>query len=270
MTGASNTRDRAGRSYWDRNWAAHPEHELSDPSRPGLLNYVPRRFSKLFQSVFDGEGLNGRKVALLEVGCAQSIWLPYFRRELGCEITGIDYSDAGCRSARDLLAAAGVDGTVICTDLYAPPEHLLERFDVVFSNGLVEHFDDTAVCIRALARFLKPGGVMMTSIPNMSGGLGWLQKHLNRAVFDVHVPLDASALCRAHEESGLRVQHCEYFLFANSGILNVGDRGGVARGALSKIFLAATLAAWVVDGETGRLPVNRLTSPYVFCVARKP
>jgi SAM-dependent methyltransferase len=62
-----------------------------------------------------------------------------------------------------VLDAAGVPGEIVCADLFAPPPHLLAQFDVVVSFGVVEHFDDTAACVAACARLVKPGGLMVTT-----------------------------------------------------------------------------------------------------------
>jgi 2-polyprenyl-3-methyl-5-hydroxy-6-metoxy-1,4-benzoquinol methylase len=275
MTTDPAPQDRAGTGYWNRRWEGPAANRELDPLQPGIKNYVSRRFDRLFRETFASLGLSGPGVRLLEVGCAQSIWLPYFHRNFGFEVTGVDYSDVGCESAREVLAACGVDGEVVCADLFNPPDRLHGRFDVIVSFGLVEHFEDTASCIAALAKFLKPGGVVITTIPNLTGVLGLLQKHLNRPVYDVHVPLDRDALLSAHMKCGLEIVRCEYFLFTNSGVVNtMSVEGPGARGfatkTLRRALFAVSVATWAIDGRRGRLMPNRITSPYVVCVAKKP
>ncbi|WP_437830178.1 methyltransferase domain-containing protein [Sorangium sp. So ce1153] len=36
--------------------------------------------------------------------------------------------------------------------------------DAVVSPGVVEHFEDTAGCLRACARYLRPGGPIITEV----------------------------------------------------------------------------------------------------------
>ena len=98
-----------------------------DPRDKSLSNYVARTSHELFTRVLP----RGRTVRLLEVGCARSRWLPYFAAEHGYEVTGLDYSTMGCEQARQILAAAGVEGRIVEGDLFSPPEELLEAFDVV-------------------------------------------------------------------------------------------------------------------------------------------
>lgn len=264
--------DKAGKEFWDAAWAAGDRPVSVDPLKQGAQSYVHRRFDSYFQKVFSGIETRGAK--LLEVGCAQSLWLPYFAREFGFEITGLDYSEPGCEQEREILARAEVEGEIVCADFFAPPAALLGSFDVVVSFGVAEHFTDTAECLKAFARFLKPNGLMLTSIPNLKGLPGALAKNINRPVFDVHVPIDAGGLRRAHELAGLEVLDCSYFMSNNFGVLNLkGIRRRSAGWAVKKIFLAMMVRfSWLVwlveDHVTGEFEARRLTAPYINCIAR--
>jgi len=63
---------------------------------------------------------------------------------------------------------------IVCGELFGPPPWMQEMFDIVMSWGVIEHFEDTAGCLQACSRFLKPGGTMITVIPNMCGIPGLL------------------------------------------------------------------------------------------------
>ena len=265
--------DRAGRDYWDQLWASAPPPGAFDPSRPGLRNFLNRNLDGEFRRVFAGCGL-GPGTRSLEIGCAQSYWLPHFGRAYGFAVAGLDYSAIGCERSRALLAREGVAGEVVQADLFDPPARLEGAFDLVFSRGVVEHFEDTAGTLRAFARFARPGGFVVTTIPNLSGLLGPLQKFLYRPVYDVHVPLDADDLARGHADAGLAVRSCHYFLFANVGMCHLGDMPrDSAEYLVKKALLAAAgrlnMLTWIVE-ERVRLPPNRLTSPFIVCVAEKP
>jgi 2-polyprenyl-3-methyl-5-hydroxy-6-metoxy-1,4-benzoquinol methylase len=112
---------------------------------------------------------------------------------------------------------------IISTDLFAPPEFLEAMFDLVISFGVIEHCADTAGCIRACARYLKPGGTLISLIPNQRRLIGFLQKHVDRAIFDKHVPLSLQELIRAHEVAGLKELLSTYLCFFNFGVLDLGE-----------------------------------------------
>lgn len=259
--------DKAGKSYWDSQWQGSELPRALDVEGSGLANHIPRVFHRAFLRVDALRSASGQ--SLLEIGCARSTWLSYFSKQFGLAVAGLDYSDRGCELTRRILNRDGIPGVVHCRDFQADPGELGNAFDFVISFGVVEHFVPTSQCIKSFARFLRPGGTMITSIPNLAGMNGAIQKVIDRETYDIHVPLDANALGQAHEEAGLCVQQSEYLEFINFGILRFREGAGVRSTLLRKAFSAVTVGAWKI-GEKVPLPPNRLTSPYALCVARKP
>lgn len=261
------------KSYWDQAWRKNPLPRGFDPRSGRVRDYVNRCFHEQFRQLFSQTDTKGKR--LLEIGCARSIWLPYFAKEFGFEVYGIDYSEIGCRQAFELLRREGTAGEIACADFFSSPCFKGAPFDVVVSFGLVEHFEDTAGCIAALSRFLKPGGMMITNIPNLTGLVGFFQKILNRPVYDLHLPIDRGRLLQAHRASGLEVVACDYFLFNNFGVCNLN---GVPRNSvgwlLKKSLLTAlsqfSLAVWLLESRFGPIPSNQSMAPYINCFARKP
>jgi 2-polyprenyl-3-methyl-5-hydroxy-6-metoxy-1,4-benzoquinol methylase len=213
-------------------------------------------------------------LALLEIGCGASGWLPYFSKEFGFKVSGVDYSPIGCELAKKMLKESGVDGQVVCCNLFDPPECMEETFDVVVSFGLIEHFEDTTSVVRAASKFLKPGGMLITNIPNMTGAIGYLQKALNKPVYDVHKLLDRNMLRYSHEYAGLEIIQCEYFLFSHFGVCALNGVGTVTpTGVLKKALVGGlsrmSMAIAKIEDEVGEFPARKFTSPYINCVARK-
>ncbi|MCK9991313.1 MAG: hypothetical protein RugAbin2_02327 [Rugosibacter sp.] len=271
MRQSNHTTDKAGKTYWDAAWQATAQPRLVVPNDRGLRNHVRRRFHEFFYGLMNSR--RGQKV--IEVGCANSVWLPYFASEYGCSIAGLDYSPTGCASAQALLKTAGVEGEVFHGDIWAPPAELLESFDVVFTNGLIEHFEPTEHILTALAKLLRPGGIMITIVPNMVGWVGQVQKYLNRQVFDIHVPIGLEAIQTAHQRAGLTPQQSHYLCSINFGVLNLDGATDNTPIRVTKKFTTKALIAlsalvwWIEDHSPLRLPPNRLTSPYIACIAIK-
>jgi SAM-dependent methyltransferase len=260
--------DKAGRTYWDDLWAESPT-----VSTPPAVAYLRKRFQRFFEIVFKHVDTRGRR--LLEAGCGPSSTLPYFATQFGLSVSGIDYSPAACEQARAVLMRERIAGEIICADFFNPPEGLRGGFDLVFSSGVAEHFTDTAGCIECLADFLKPGGLMITSIPNMTGVAGAIQRTFNRPVFDIHVPLDKNELADAHRKAGLDVLQCEYFMSTNFGIINLSGQPQNAFSHVPKKLLLALLArlsywTWIIEDHSWPITPNQFTSPYINCVAEKP
>ena len=100
---------------------------------------------------------------VLEVGCSNGRWLRWFSGEYRCRNWGLDRNSEGLESGGD----SGFLFTV--GDALSLP-HQDMVFDVVFSLGLVEHFQPSEK-YRLLAeqqRVLKPGGYLICQVPLLS------------------------------------------------------------------------------------------------------
>ena len=182
---------------WDTSWASVDAPLRLRPWR----DYVSWRFARLFREYIKP----GCRV--LEVGCGGSRFLPYFAKELGAEVWGFDYAPAGVASARAALSRAGVSGKISQADLFAADEIPEAYFDVVFSGGFIEHFEDTDGVVNHIVRFAKPEtGLVITEIPHVTGWMfRALQRRLDQTIFDQHIPVTAQAMDAAHVEAGAEV-----------------------------------------------------------------
>jgi SAM-dependent methyltransferase len=261
------TVDLAGKGYWDKTWMQDAIPDPIDPRRADLGNFGNICLHRFFAQTFRGSRTNG--LSLLEVGCARSAWLPYFAREFGFLISGIDYSEVGCAQTRELLSRAAVPAAIYCADLFEPPIGLRGTQDVVVSFGVVEHFAETTECLRAMAALLKPGALMITVIPNTTGLIGVFEKWLDRSIYDIHVPLRKEALRASHEEAGLEALTCDYLMGTNWSVLNVAGWKRPRLRAMAQHQLShATRLFWLAERRGIGIHPNRWTSPYIVCVAQ--
>jgi len=207
------TIDKAGTEYWDSLWKQTCRTVPVDPHSRRLSNYVYREFHAYFKSAF--ASLPTSRMNLVEVGCANSRWLPYFAKEFGFKVAGLDRSETGCKLAREILLRSSIEGDIVCGDLFNPPENMIGRFDVVVSFGVIEHFANAVDCLRAMKLLLHPGGIIITVIPNLIGMMGFIARLLNRRVFNKHVIIDISALTKLHQSAGFHIEDCRYFCNMN-------------------------------------------------------
>lgn len=269
-THMNDEKEKTTDKYWDSLWKKREVPQAVDPSEGGLSNHLARQYHAFFEPLLYGRC----DQSILEIGCAGSPWLPYFSRQFGLKVTGLDRSVLGCKQAKEVLSRSGVKGQIVNADLFSPPGEILEAFDIVISFGVVEHFVETEKCLYACSRFLRPGALMITVIPNLAGWMGRMQKHLDRKIYDIHVPLDREDLRVAHEMAGLDVSSCDYFLLLNLGILNF-TRFSIG---WPRLWPFAWRFRAILD-RIARLSEscfpflchpNRWTSPYIVCVADKP
>lgn len=260
-----NINDKAGSSYWDKNWLDSSFPRPFDHKDLSLDNYVNHEFNRYFQKILK----NKQELSVLEIGCANSVWLLYFYQCFNFKVYGLDYSEVGCEKGRALLKHYNVPGEVYCADLFAPPTELLGKFDLVVSFGVVEHFENTAECLKSCAGFVKPGGMLLTFIPNMTSVIGLIQKHIDRAVYDVHVPLTKEMFTLAHHNAGLTLESCDYFMSINLNVVNSGIFSSHPFNRFLRHMLSVpSKICWILEKYGIKIPRNRFTSPFLVALAK--
>jgi SAM-dependent methyltransferase len=220
--------DKVPHRYWDDMWLTDALPTSLDFSLGVRVKPISRHIRDFVVAHIEHLG---PAPVVVEVGCGGSVCLPYFRQVLGWRAACVDYSSRGCALARRVLESAGADVSVYWCDLFAPLPELFETFDAVVSLGAVEHVVPTSRVIGALARFIRPGGVVFTMVRHMTGRLGALQKRLNRPIYELHVPLTPASLAQAHADAGLEVLEACYVSTAE-----VRTRRCSAPGSRSKPF----------------------------------
>lgn len=78
---------------------------------------------------------------------------------LGAAVTGVDLSDKAIESARKIAKDTNSNATFICCDIYDLPNHLDERFDIVFTSyGTIGWLPDLDKWAKIISGFLKQKG----------------------------------------------------------------------------------------------------------------
>ena len=146
-------------NYWEKVWAAAPDAE---GLRAQLQKVTQWKYDRMVRRMFQTVRPDGD---LLELGCAPGHKLERIHRlRPEMRLSGIDFAEEGCRATSKLLRRMGLPGNVFHDDVRTA--ELPNRFDVVTSFGLIEHFDDPVEIVRCHARFCRPGGTVAVALPN--------------------------------------------------------------------------------------------------------
>lgn len=211
-------------AYWEKNWwvGARPQrlrlYRDFDFETVRLLRAASQRHVRAEQSP-QGE-LPAKRPRVLEIGGGGSRVLPYLALKFGLEVYGTDFSLAGCRLLRANLALVDRPGSVICEDLFQS-SLAADTFDVVYSSGLIEHFEDTRSVVTEHLRLLKPGGRLVVIVPNLLGLEGKIVAKLAPSLWKVHKVLSPDDLAGGLQSAGLREIHAGYlgsfFIYVGRG-----------------------------------------------------
>lgn len=109
--------------------------------------------------------------SVVEVGCAPGKWLTMFHEELGYSITGIEYVDVAATKTVENFEILGIPKekyNIISGDFFNIS--IPQKFDVVFSLGFVEHFENFDIVMdKHLALCKENNGYLAIGLPNFNG-----------------------------------------------------------------------------------------------------
>ena len=141
----------------------------------------------------------------IELGGFPGHFSIFLKKNLPIDVTLLDYV-VHDKILNDLLTFNDLskgDLNVIETELlsYQSPKN----FDLVFSNGLIEHFDGTKAIIESHVKLLNKNGILFISLPNFKGFNGWLQRTFDPENYKIHniSSMDLELLKKISIELGL-------------------------------------------------------------------
>lgn len=262
----SNASPLTDESYWTTLWDGQ-QHKVRHLRWAYVAN---RQLAKLFERALT----NFKHPTLIELGCADSLWLPYLAKNYDAECYGIDFSELGCQLAKRNLALAGVEGTVLCKDIFSFTKTHSAEFDFAYSMGLIEHFTSPQVVLEEMFSLLKPGGTMLTITPNLRGMYTPIARIASPKLLATHrviPPITLSALLR-----NVGFQVTEFGYTGGPLKFSVVDyspwRAVIGKWGHEVLCKCVNLTDIIVGNFLAALcvPNQQLTSPYVYAICAKP
>lgn len=187
----------------------------------------------------------------------------------GARVVAVDIAFDTTRQAR---RAFGQRSSLFVTSDTRTLPFGADAFDLVYSMGTIEHFDDYHVAAAELARVLKPGGTAIIGVPNLYDPflrplLVWAMNLAGVYAYGAEKAFSPAALRQLMHASGLEVIDTTGVLFM-PGWLRMLDLVCHTRvpaltpltGALVRPF------AWLYD----HVPAVRRHGYLIACVVRKP
>lgn len=157
------------RSHWDEYWK----------------NF---RFDKISRKVFFEKYMPRlrRGASFIEIGGFPGIFATYFYKQGVKDVSILDFyiDDSVVRRLEEQNQLPLHTIQCICADLFAfSPD---KRYDVVFSLGFIEHFQDTRDVIERHVNLLSEKGQLLILIPNFLGLNGKIQARYDKENLDAH------------------------------------------------------------------------------------
>jgi len=162
-----NINEKTTQKYWEDVHSSHPRLRL-----PSNFIVSTRDLQKLLTSYIKPQ------MHVLEIGCAPGKQLAYVGKILKAKVSGVDFSERGINSSQQLFEVLGIEGDLRCENIFST-SFKPDSFDLVYSRGVIEHFDDPTAIVRRHVELLRPAGIALIIIPNYHGIYGRLQSYFD-------------------------------------------------------------------------------------------
>lgn len=162
------------KKHWDEGWKAN--------FKPSVL--TEDDYHTIFKSLFKKYLPYNKNFSCLEVGCVPGNYLIEFHKIFGYKIYGVDYSDRIDLFKRNMKINNIKTYKVWKRDILKFNTKL--KFDVVFSVGLIEHFEDPTLHVIKMASLVKPGGYFIVHVPHFRNLQFLIHLISDRGIFKTH------------------------------------------------------------------------------------
>jgi SAM-dependent methyltransferase len=241
------------RAFWKSFWES--KKDLIFYLEPGYI------FGDILAKLIKEKGIK----TAIELGGFPGYYAVYLKKYQQLTTTLFDYYvHEGLIS--ELLTKNGLqqgDIKIIEADLftYTPAE----KYDLVLSFGLIEHFGDTKAIIETHLQFLKPGGVLFVTLPNFTGVNGWVQREFDLENYNKHnincmYPAFLADTCKA---LGLKNVESYYHGKFSTWLENREQKSGLAKVIVKGIWFVGKITTKIIPVE------SKLLSPYIVLKAEK-
>ncbi|MCK5175420.1 MAG: class I SAM-dependent methyltransferase [Planctomycetes bacterium] len=245
------------REYWDNFWSELPLPATARPA-PDIQRVLEKFLPK------------SREVSFLEIGCAPGRFMAYFNNTFGFDVSGIEYVEKAAEATRRNMELQGIEAQVLTEDFFNL-EISPGSYDIVFSGGFIEHFEDTDGVISRISGMARK--YVVTIVPNMFGINGLISRKIRPDVFYGHKQIGLKLLRNAHEKCGLETLFCDYgggMLFFLPAALNTffEDKQWLAR-IVNLPFRAFNITSRAFSKYSGFCPRPRFLSTHLMYIGRQ-
>ncbi|MFZ4101321.1 MAG: class I SAM-dependent methyltransferase [Sphingobacterium thalpophilum] len=241
------------RQFWTNYWE----------SKPDLVILIEKNY--LFHQQLEEIVKTNKVQTAIELGGFPGYYSIFLYKYLGVSTTLFDYF-IHPDILKKVLNKNGLDESeipVIENDVFH--YHPEQKYDLVLSCGLIEHFKDTKDIIERHLEFLKPGGTLFITLPNFRSVNGWVQKTFDRDNYLKHYIecMDTKYLAAILEEVGMKSIKSSYFGRYSVWLENKDQKSGLTKAFIKSIWFIGKVVTKVLPFE------SKLLSPYIVLEAKR-
>ena len=213
-------------AYWDsiynKSGNSHFKGVLLNKLKHLMRNYANYLiWEKIFPKYF--VALEDKKV--IEIGCAPGKNLISFSKIFHLKPYGVEYSAPGVKLTKETFKSNNLPEENIIEADFFNDQFILKfsrTFDIVYSKGFIEHFDNPKQVVARHGKLLKEDGLLIIQIPNLSGLNFYLSRFFNIESHNLHnlSIMNYSSFKNLFSPVEYDILYCNYVGAFNIGLFN--------------------------------------------------
>lgn len=140
-------------------------------------------FDKFWDILINKNDANPPKT-IIEIGGYPGRYLAYLANRYNLIPTSLDYNSDSEKIKENMQIFGVKDYFVIQEDFFVHEPK--EIYDIVISNGFVEHFENFEIVFDNHLKYLKKGGTLLITIPNMKYYIKYYKWLVDKRNLDIH------------------------------------------------------------------------------------
>ena len=243
------------RLFWESYWESKTEN---------LQKEIPKK--DIFYPIFHDLIQKNKIQSAIELGGFPGYYTIYLKKLTNIKVSLLDFF-IHRKISKQLFEANGLQENsieIIEADLfkYTPQK----QYDLVFSFGLIEHFEDTNDVVLRHLPFLNKDGILLITLPNFKSVNGWFQKTFDKENYDIHniKSMDIELLKNIAQNAGMKDVQCHYFGQFSVWLEDETNRSLPVRILKKTIWTIGKIISKIIRIET------KILSPYIVLTAKKP
>ncbi len=148
---------------------------------------------------------------ILEVGGYPGRYLAYLADKYNLTPTSVDYNSDKIKIEQTFQLFNIQKYQIIQADIFS--HQPTEQYDIVISNGFIEHFQNYNEVLNIHLQYLKPGGTLFVLIPNMKNYIYFYKQLVDKGNLKIHnlKCMKKSVFKNFASKNNLQEIHLEYF-----------------------------------------------------------
>ncbi len=161
------------KDYWEGYWENSRYKEI-----PDTISIVENKYNEGLYFPFHEFMEKEKKISVLEIGGAPGLFISTLTK-INSELCPnvLDYTVKGVKETKYLFSKYNLRGEIHHKDVFKDDLSDIPKYDVVYSLGVVEHYEDIEKSLNKHLECAKEGGIVILGLPVFLGVNQWMVKH---------------------------------------------------------------------------------------------